>query len=921
MAEDKILLSVELDQGQIGQAIKGIRDARIRIDELKASQAELKKQGQQNSVQYIAQEQEIKRLNASVNENSRIIQANTTIQKANENSINALREANKQLTKERNSLNTETEEGRKRIAEINEQIDSNNEKIKENVSSLEQQKINVGNYSGAVNALLPGLSQFTEGFSALSESAKQFADDLEQGKEQAKQQREANDELKASIRQLEAENRKLAEAGEANAEAIANNNAQIEGLKGQLSTGTSAAGGMVEGLKNMTRAALAFLATPLGIAIAAIAAAFKLLQTFINNSAAGMDLFEDITASVGTVINVLADRVVMLVGALGKLLSGDFKGALSGIKDTFSGIGDEIEREIKLTFELNAAIRDLEDAEVDFEIAASKNSNTIARLILQAKNRTATEKERIALINEAMKLEAAQTEQLIKNRQEALRIANEEANQRVGLARLVGETEREYAERTIVALRELGPAGDEYRDKILEAIKSRDQAEGQSISFQEKLQNQRDALEEKAEADRQKRAEKARAEREKQEEEIRRLAENEAKAVQELTIFSIQQDILRTQSVEERVEKEIALERVKQNFLLQNEQLTSAERRLIEDQTEAAISAIRQKGLDDRRALDEADLQRRKEGEEAWLQYEIEQAELRIQADINEEKEKLLNGQITREEYDQMMLEAEVALLTAIQQINNTFGQQDLVLAGQLTDAKIALKQYEKDTSIMLEQQKADAVAAIFGQSAALFNKNTIAYKLLASAEAVINTYKAATSAFSAMSGIPIVGPALGAVAAGVAIATGLANVAKINSVKIPKLAQGGIIPIEGKDHSQGGEIVKVGGKAVAEVQGGEHLVVLKRGANTMLQTLARANKLAGGKDFYVDRKPQRYLADGGFVATTARERANSSLDINRMGKVFSDAVAQQPAPILFISELNKVNNNIAKVAKVSELG
>ena len=61
-------------------------------------------------------------------------------------------------------------------------------------------------------------------------------------------------------------------------------------------------------------------------------------------------------------------------------------------------------------------------------------------------------------------------------------------------------------------------------------------------------------------------------------------------------------------------------------------------------------------------------------------------------------------------------------------------------------------------------------------------------YKASATVNATIKTYEAANSAYAALAGVPIVGPALGAAAAGVAVAAGLANVAAINSSR----AQGG---------------------------------------------------------------------------------------------------------------------------------
>lgn len=52
--------------------------------------------------------------------------------------------------------------------------------------------------------------------------------------------------------------------------------------------------------------------------------------------------------------------------------------------------------------------------------------------------------------------------------------------------------------------------------------------------------------------------------------------------------------------------------------------------------------------------------------------------------------------------------------------------------------------------------------------------------KAAAIAETVINTYRAATAAYAAMAGIPVIGPALGVAAASAAIAMGMANVAAI---------------------------------------------------------------------------------------------------------------------------------------------
>jgi hypothetical protein len=83
--------------------------------------------------------------------------------KAEEGSIAAIREANKKLTAERNATSLATDAGRKRVEELNKQLDANNKQIKENVDAYTKQKIGIGDYSGALDKLIPGLGATTQG--------------------------------------------------------------------------------------------------------------------------------------------------------------------------------------------------------------------------------------------------------------------------------------------------------------------------------------------------------------------------------------------------------------------------------------------------------------------------------------------------------------------------------------------------------------------------------------------------------------------------------------------------------------------------------------------------------------------------------------------------------------------------------------
>ena len=89
-------------------------------------------------------------------------------------SINALRAQNKQLTQERNAVDTSTDAGKAKLKELNAQLDQNNKTIKENVDSLTKQKIGIGNYSGALDKLVPGLGATVNGIQGMTKSSLAF---------------------------------------------------------------------------------------------------------------------------------------------------------------------------------------------------------------------------------------------------------------------------------------------------------------------------------------------------------------------------------------------------------------------------------------------------------------------------------------------------------------------------------------------------------------------------------------------------------------------------------------------------------------------------------------------------------------------------------------------------------------------------
>jgi hypothetical protein len=98
------------------------------------------------------------------------------------------------------------------------------------------------------------------------------------------------------------------------------------------------------------------------------------------------------------------------------------------------------------------------------------------------------------------------------------------------------------------------------------------------------------------------------------------------------------------------------------------------------------------------------------------------------------------------------------------------------------SEARIKIEQAE----VAAKMQNASQIAGLLSGLSNLIGKETQAGKGFAVASATIDTYLSAQKAYQSMVGIPIAGPALAAVAAGVAIAGGIKNVREITRTKVP---------------------------------------------------------------------------------------------------------------------------------------
>lgn len=176
------------------------------------------------------------------------------------------------------------------------------------------------------------------------------------------------------------------------------------------------------------------------------------------------------------------------------------------------------------------------------------------------------------------------------------------------------------------------------------------------------------------------------------------------------------------------------------------------------------------------------------------LRRKLMQLELQQMRDSNAEKEDIFKKETEllaleaaeqkriREENANSVEREKVKTVSAIKSV----GVQQIETNAEVkADSEItanASVEYEKLTA----EQKLNIAGDAFGNLAAIAGEQSAVGKAAAIAQTTISTYQGAQESYKALAGIPVVGPALGALAAAAAVAGGVAQVKAINSVKTP---------------------------------------------------------------------------------------------------------------------------------------
>jgi DNA repair exonuclease SbcCD ATPase subunit len=534
---------------------------------------------------------------------------------------------------------------------------------------------------------------------------------------------------------------------------------------------------------------------------------------------------------------------------------------------------------------LTKAVQDLEDAQRDAIVTNALYTKSINELEAQAANKAANDQDRIKALKEANKLRLEQLEAEKKLANEQKKIADAEVKNSEERAKRIMSVLYSFTFGTVKTTAE---ASDEVVEKQKNAtariIQLEDQANQAIISNNNKV----DLLTKQLQADRQKRRDEELQRIQQFEQRKRELAEkgiNDERIIRQLEI-----DLMA-----DGLEKELRL------FDLQSEQ---REKQLYDaGASEIKIAEWRNSEI----AKIEAKYAQKKIADKEATNRQIQEQEQKLQDELIAQADRAAQAQA---DADLKMINNLTSFVTdalsQAAQLVNAFADQNIeALENQFQQGIIDERTYN--------QEAYDLKVKAFKET-----------KALNITQAVIATLQSSLNAFN--SGLQAGGPfglVLGAIFAAAAAAFGGAQIALIAKQQppAPQFAEGGGIDIEGKSHSEGGEDVYVGGRRVANIEGGEKMFILKKSASRHIDALGGLNMAFGGrswKDSPVSHAAQGgAITDGGFAIRATSQEANTMATLNTFAETI---VSRLPAPVVSITEFENKQKSKNKSVRVSEL-
>ncbi len=238
----------------------------------------------------------------------------------------------------------------------------------------------------------------------------------------------------------------------------------------------------------------------------------------------------------------------------------------------------------------------------------------------------------------------------------------------------------------------------------------------------------------------------------------------------------------------------------------------------------AELKLLEQAEID---AIDEAHALKKEEQKAAFLQRMREMDYTDKEAELEANRMQFENMIALAEQYGIDSADLIERQLATEKEIKDKYLKQE-------KEAKEKQSQEDMQRNIAAAQANIDVFSSVIGNAMGMMDESSGAYKALAVFQATLNAFSAAISAYASTVVIPVTGPVLAPIAAGTALAFGLAQIAKIKGVQkektpkpTPRYEKGGIA--RGSKHKDGGihMIDSQSGRKVGEMEDGEPYLIL----------------------------------------------------------------------------------------------
>lgn len=736
-------------------------------------------------------------------------------------------------------------------------------------------------------------------------------------------------ELKAAIKQATSERDKINKTTKEGKEAYEAQNKKIidykkalkdaegqtklaSGAFGTLRDGLSKLpgplGGVVNGFGGMVSAMWKFIATPVGAAITAVVVSATALYSIFSKFDPVADKVSEKMAGFSGILDVMEDRIIQV-----------FTGARK-LSNIFESFADDARTAAEEAMRLKRAEQDLEDQQKFLIVNSEKYKRQIDELILQSKNRTLSEEERIKLIDEALKIE----EQAYNEKKN---IADKEVELAWG-AILRGkqltdkQKERLNEEGLNYAfyLQKKGKITDEDIERLANSLAKQEQILDESVAIREKALNRQDVLEQ-AQSDREaKRAEEAK----KRSEENQKIVDDAIAETERLNAIDAKKaDEKKKREEDEAKRRADAIASIADSKSKELELFAKTEYEKASIQIDAADAELA-RTLENKNLTD-TEIQAAQEAHNLKL-LEIDAA---YQESLKQQHEQMLQDSFDSMQQiiaaTQDMGDRRVAIIadsfSKISTINfketknyaDAFAQ---IAQGAMSLTNLITQGHEQELND-LETKKAHELKLVGDNKAAqakinkkyakkeaeLKRQQAIEDKVKASIDVFLATSIAVAKSIAAS---PLtVGLPWSAIIAGL----GAAEIAAIVAKPLPDFKSEGVYAkggmIGGKSHAQGGTKFYGTDGSMFEAEKGEAMFVMKKDATAEIAALSMINESKGGRSFI--GSGSSHLAEGGGVEP-------NNLDL---GKIIKEAMKD----VSIVVDVGSIETGLTNYRNVKKVG